>query len=85
MVTADRDLVPDDPGAYREALIDAFAAGGVYPDNVLHLSEEALVWKPLPCKLPCIEELSFRELKVRRGSGFARKPCRTRTASVRSG
>lgn len=63
MVTADRDLVPDDPWAYREALIDAFAARGIYPDNVLHLSEEALVWKPLPCKLPCIEGLSFRELK----------------------
>jgi hypothetical protein len=63
MITADRDLVPDDPWAYREALIDAFAARGIYPDNVDHLSEDALVWKPLPGKLPCIEELSFRELK----------------------
>jgi hypothetical protein len=63
MLTADRDLVPDDPWAYREALIDAFAARGIYPDNVVHLSEEALVWKPLPRELPCIEKLSFRELK----------------------
>jgi hypothetical protein len=63
MITADRDLVPDDPWAYREALIDSFAARGIYPDNVLHLSEEALVWKALPRELPCIEKLSFRELK----------------------
>jgi hypothetical protein len=63
MITADRDLVPDDPWAYREALIDAFADRGIYPENVLHLSEDALVWKPLPCPLPCIENLSFAELK----------------------
>jgi hypothetical protein len=63
MITADRDLVPDDPWAYREALIDAFAARGIYPDNVQHLSEDALVWKPLPRELPCIEKLSFRELR----------------------
>jgi hypothetical protein len=63
MITADRDLVPDDPWAYREALIDAFAGRGIYPDNVLHLSEDALLWKPLPCTLPHIEKLSFGELK----------------------
>jgi hypothetical protein len=63
MITADRDLVPDDPWAYREALIDAFAGRGIYPENVLHLSEDALVWKPLPCPFPCIDKLSFAELK----------------------
>ena len=55
MITADRDLVPDDPWAYREALIDAFASRGIYPENVTHLSEDALVWKPLPCPFPCID------------------------------
>lgn len=63
MVTADRDLVPDDPWEYREALIDAFAARGIYPENVLHLSEGALVWKPLPRELPRVEKLSFSKLK----------------------
>ena len=63
MITADRDLVPDDPWAYREALIDAFAARGIYPDNVLHLSEDALVWGALPRELPFVRRLSFAELK----------------------
>ena len=63
MITADRDLVPDDPWAYREALIDAFAARGIYPDNVLHLSEDALVWRALPRELRSVRRLSFAELK----------------------
>jgi hypothetical protein len=63
LITADRDLVPDDPWAYREALIDAFAARGIYPENVLHLSEDALLWQPLPCQLPCVERLSFGQLR----------------------
>jgi hypothetical protein len=63
VITADRDLVPDDPWAYRETLIDAFAARGIYPDNVLHLSEDALLWQPLPCELACIDRLSFGQLK----------------------
>ena len=63
IITADRDLVPDDPWAYREALIDAFAARGIYPDNVLHLSEDALVWRALPRELPCVRRLSFGGLK----------------------
>jgi hypothetical protein len=63
IVTADRDLVPDDPWGYREALIDAFAARGIYPENVRHLSENSLVWEPLPCDIGPINRLSFRELK----------------------
>lgn len=63
MVTADRDLVPDDPWHYREALIDAFAQRGIYPDQVPQLSEDALVWRPLPRCLPSISKLSFAELK----------------------
>jgi hypothetical protein len=63
MITADRDLVPDDRWSYREALIDAFAQRGIYPENVPQLSEDALVWKPLPQELPDINKLSFAELK----------------------
>jgi hypothetical protein len=62
LITADRDLVPDDPWAYREALIDAFAARGIYPQHVPHLSEDALVWRSLPCDIGCVERLSFAEL-----------------------
>jgi hypothetical protein len=63
MITADRDLVPDDRWAYREALIDAFAERGIYPANVLQLSEGALVWQPLQRPLPFVDKLSFAELK----------------------
>jgi hypothetical protein len=63
LITADRDLVPDDPWGYREAFIDEFAARGIYPSNVMQLSEDALLWSGLPRPLPSIDRLSFAELK----------------------
>ena len=59
MVTADRDLVSDDPWGYREALVDAFRDRGVYLRNVANLSEDALAWKPPRQQIPPIEALSF--------------------------
>ena len=58
LITADSDLVPDDPFGYRAAFIDAFRARGIVPDDVTSYSEEALRWSapepdpkhPLP---PC--------------------------------
>ena len=46
LVTADRDLVPDDPLGYRVALVESFRAWGIYPEGVRNLSEEALLWDP---------------------------------------
>lgn len=63
MITADRDLVPEDRWAYREALIDSFAQRGIYPEGVGQLSEEELLWRPLPQKVPSIDQLRFAELK----------------------
>jgi hypothetical protein len=63
VITADRDLVPHDPWAFRETLIDAFAARGIYPDNVEHLSEDALLWRPLPCDVEPVERLTFGRLQ----------------------
>ena len=68
VITADEDLVPDDPWAYREAWIDAFRRHHIYPGNVEDLSEDSLLWlKPekLPtplCFLP-IRGLTFGRLK----------------------
>ena len=45
LVTADRDLVPDDPLGYRVALVESFRAWGIYPEGVRSLSEEALLWR----------------------------------------
>lgn len=44
LITADRDLVPEDPHAYRTAFIQAFRAWGIYPRDVRVLSEESLAW-----------------------------------------
>jgi hypothetical protein len=62
LITADADLVPDDPWAYREALIHAFRTRGIVPAGVPNLSEEALRWEP--CGEPlCIPKLHFGELE----------------------
>ena len=65
LITADRTLVPDDPWNYREALIDAFRARGIYPEGVENLSEDALLWRAPLCEIPVFEKLTFAELKFR--------------------
>jgi hypothetical protein len=46
LVTADRDLQPQDERGYRVAFIDAFRERGILPENVLHLGEDSLLWEP---------------------------------------
>jgi hypothetical protein len=46
MITADSDLVPDDPYGYRIALIDAFRSRGIVPEGAASYSEESLRWAP---------------------------------------
>jgi hypothetical protein len=65
VVTADHDLVPDDPWGYREAWIDAFARRGIYPKSVTTLSESSLRWSPPERDLPKIEELDFAHLRFK--------------------
>ncbi|MEK1888976.1 MAG: S8 family serine peptidase [Phyllobacterium sp.] len=50
LITADRDLVPDDPRGYRVAFVAAFRDRGIYPSGVRHLSPGNLIWEspPLP-------------------------------------
>jgi hypothetical protein len=57
LVTADSDLLPDDPLGYRSEIIKAFRLRGIIPENVGSYSEEALRWsspdvtgRPVP---PC--------------------------------
>lgn len=68
VVTADKDLVPDDPWAYREAWIDAFRRRHIYPDLVEDLSEDSLLWgnpqkRVPPVEIPPIQGLTFAELR----------------------
>ena len=46
LVTADYDLVPDDPRGYRVAFTSAFGARGIYPSEVGTLADDALRWRP---------------------------------------
>jgi hypothetical protein len=62
LITADRDLVPDDAFAYREALIDAFRRRRIYPPGVAALTEDALLWKP-PEKALKQSQLDFGKLR----------------------
>jgi hypothetical protein len=69
VITADRELVPDDKWAYREAWIDAFRDRGIQPREVAALDEAAVVWKP-PIKKPKpVQELSFSKLRFKGDPG----------------
>lgn len=63
LVTADADLVPDDPWGYREAFIDAFCERKIYPRHVANLAEDALLWRAPARPIPPLKDLSFAELK----------------------
>lgn len=63
LITADYDLVPDDPWGYREALIDAFWRRKIYPPQVWHLAEDALLWDGPDSPCPPIQGLTFAALQ----------------------
>lgn len=65
LITADTDLVPDDPWDYRGALINAFWRRGIYPRNVLHLSQDALRWRKPRMPLDKVPGLDFATLRFR--------------------
>jgi hypothetical protein len=46
LITADFDLVPADERNYRVAILEAFRAWGIYPEDVRTLSVESLRLKP---------------------------------------
>ncbi|WP_233451598.1 S8 family serine peptidase [Paraburkholderia caribensis] len=48
VITADRDLVPDDQFGYRVAFVSAFSARGIYPENVRNFSVDTMIWESPP-------------------------------------
>lgn len=46
LITADTDICPDENNQYRVALIEAFRAWGIFPENVRTLSVYSLKWSP---------------------------------------
>jgi hypothetical protein len=71
VITADFDLVPDDPWDYRGAWIDAFWRRRIYPRGVENLSVDELLWQPPQAKIPNATELSFASLKFEGDPGRA--------------
>lgn len=45
IVTADTDLIADDPMQYRLAIIQAFRRRGILPDKCLSLAPDSLLWE----------------------------------------
>ena len=70
LITADFDLVPDDPWAYREALIEAFGRRRIYPPGVKSLSEDALLWHGPTTPLK-VKKLDYATLKFSGDPGSA--------------
>src|SRR5262249_8844342 len=75
LITADYDLVPDDPLRYRVAFIEAFRKWGIYPRDVRTLSVDSLRWHP-PDGGVCLFRREGEE-------GAGRRPARREVASVR--
>jgi hypothetical protein len=69
LITADFDLVPEDPWGYREALVQAFRRYGIVVHNVPDLSEASLLWRAPTHDLPPVESLAFARLTHRREPG----------------
>ncbi len=74
LITADHDLVADDPWDYRGALIQAFRRRNIYPRGVANISEEALLWLPTRKPLPPVAGLDFANLRFRGDPGSAADP-----------
>ncbi|SFT91788.1 hypothetical protein SAMN04487915_105120 [Arthrobacter sp. ov118] len=51
IVTADRELYPDDVAHLRAILVEAFRRRGIYPSGATSLADEALVWSKPPLDL----------------------------------
>ncbi len=71
LITADYDLVPDDPWDYRGALIDAFRRRNIYPSSAGSLSEDALLWRGPRIDLPTVQGLDFATLRLKGNADHA--------------
>nr|WP_295828765.1 S8 family serine peptidase [uncultured Azospirillum sp.] len=64
LITADRDLVPEDRFHYRVAFMEAFRASDILPRDVRTVSEETLAWSTMAEQSPPWLETVFDDLKL---------------------
>lgn len=74
IVTADREMVPDDPWGFREAFVDSFRERGIALRDVTSLSEDALAWRSPRVGIPPIERLNFGRLQFNGEPGAGVSP-----------
>jgi hypothetical protein len=64
IITADKDLVPDDPYGYRIAFATAFRCRGIFPENIRTAAIDTLRWEPPPAQIKnlgmILEDMSLR-------------------------
>lgn len=70
-ITADRDLVPDDPWDCREAWIEGFRRRRIHATGVATLSEDTLAWSPPDRPARRASALSFSALRFSGDPGRA--------------
>lgn len=59
MITADADLVPDDPLRYRVAIAEAFRRRGIVPRDITSMAPDSLAWESPELIEPGLEACAF--------------------------
>ncbi|HLO75813.1 MAG TPA: hypothetical protein VK196_05085 [Magnetospirillum sp.] len=59
VITADHEVMPNDPHGYRDAFIRAFLSRGIVPEGVTSFSQDALLWNRPSQPLPPCRDLWF--------------------------
>jgi subtilisin family serine protease len=72
VITADRDLVPDDRYRHRVAFLEAFRKRGILPRDVRTFSEETLAWGTLDDAQPAWLNQVMRVIDLRWGQDLDR-------------
>lgn len=85
VITADRDLVRDDPWAYREAWVDGFRTFGIKPTDVVGLTEDALRWRGPDIPVPDASRLAFANLRFNGDPGRPASAAELRTQGAAFG
>ena len=72
LVTADTELVPADDRGLRASTIEAFRVRGVYPENVVSLAQESLLWEDRTGEIPDLPVNLLRQQLVLSARAFDR-------------